>query len=164
MSYAFTHSGLGKNDYCTHQSTCESLLVGVSQSSNSTTVPSSPPPLPNRLLRLLLKLLRLVCHKPLREPSKRLPLLSTIHGLRSSRPASYYLGVIDFLQPYSYKKVSSVWSVAVVCFSTCLFLFAASQVVEYQLKSLIHEKDSFSCVPPSIYSKRFLSFLDKHVI
>ena len=53
----------------------------------------------------------------------------------------YYLGVIDFLQPYNYKKE-----------------------IEYRCKSLMYEKNAYSCVPPEIYAQRFIDFIDQHVL
>jgi 1-phosphatidylinositol-4-phosphate 5-kinase len=66
--------------------------------------------------------------------------LSCIGGERSGMPAIYFLGLIDFLQPYNYKKV-----------------------LEYRAKSLVYEKDTFSCVPPTTYANRFLAFIDRCV-
>ena len=53
----------------------------------------------------------------------------------------YHIGVIDFLQPYNYKKE-----------------------IEYRWKSLIHPKNAYSCIPPDLYAQRFLDFIDKHVL
>lgn len=66
--------------------------------------------------------------------------LSCIGGERSGMPAIYFLGLIDFLQPYNYKKV-----------------------LEYRAKSLVYEKDTYSCVPPTTYANRFLAFIDRCV-
>ena len=66
--------------------------------------------------------------------------LSSLEGLRKGNKAVVYLGLIDFLQPYNYKKM-----------------------LEYRYKSLIHKKAAFSCVPPELYALRFLDFLEQHV-
>jgi len=67
--------------------------------------------------------------------------LSHIPGKRLGSPATYYFGVIDFLQPYNARKA-----------------------LEYRLKSVAYEKSSFSCVPPKEYGERFLRFLDEHIV
>jgi hypothetical protein len=66
--------------------------------------------------------------------------LSKLTGKRRGKPAIFYFGVIDFLQPFNYKKTA-----------------------EWRFKSLMHEKDTFSCVPPKVYAERFLTFLDEHM-
>jgi Phosphatidylinositol-4-phosphate 5-Kinase len=60
-------------------------------------------------------------------------------GERHGKEAVYYIGMIDFLQPFDVKKLA-----------------------EYKLKGLIHKKDTFSCIPPDLYAERFLDFVDKH--
>ena len=64
-----------------------------------------------------------------------------LEGERKGLPVTYYVGLIDFLQPFNIKKV-----------------------LEWRAKALVHEKDSFSCVPPDVYAKRLLDFIDRHVI
>jgi 1-phosphatidylinositol-4-phosphate 5-kinase len=67
--------------------------------------------------------------------------LSCIHGKRLGAPATYYFGLIDFLQPFNTKKS-----------------------VEFRLKALVYEKGTYSCVPPEQYADRFLAFLDDHIV
>jgi len=52
--------------------------------------------------------------------------------------STFYIGVIDFLQTYSFKKRLETW-----------------------WKCLAHERASISCVDPELYSRRFLSFLSE---
>ncbi|GKY93309.1 hypothetical protein MPSEU_000298500 [Mayamaea pseudoterrestris] len=66
--------------------------------------------------------------------------LSVIRGSRRNAPATYYFGLIDFLQPYNQKKA-----------------------LEYRIKGLFYPRDSFSCVPPQVYADRFLEFLNEHI-
>jgi hypothetical protein len=66
--------------------------------------------------------------------------LSILQGSRHGAPATYYFGLIDFLQPYNSKKA-----------------------VEYRLKTLVYPSDSFSCVPPQVYADRFLAYLNEHI-
>lgn len=66
--------------------------------------------------------------------------LSIQQGSRSGVPATYYFGLIDFLQPYNSKKA-----------------------LEYRLKGLVYARDSYSCVPPQLYADRFLAFLNEHI-
>ncbi len=59
--------------------------------------------------------------------------LSVLHGKRCSQRAVYYLGLIDFLQPWTLRKV-----------------------MERELKSLIgYNKHAISCVNPNEYSARY---------
>lgn len=58
----------------------------------------------------------------------------------TTKPVLFYFGLIDFLQPYNAKKR-----------------------VEYNVKSLVHERDTFSCVPPSTYANRLVEFLDQYI-
>jgi 1-phosphatidylinositol-4-phosphate 5-kinase len=60
---------------------------------------------------------------------------------RNGHPERYYLGIIDFLQPYNFKKE-----------------------VEYRWKSMIYKKNAYSCVPPDIYAQRFVDFIDQNVL
>lgn len=67
--------------------------------------------------------------------------LSVLHGKRCGQRAIYYLGLIDFLQPWTFRKV-----------------------IERELKGLIgYNKHAVSCVDPNEYSARFISFLDAHI-
>jgi Phosphatidylinositol-4-phosphate 5-Kinase len=66
--------------------------------------------------------------------------LSIQCGTRKGRPVKYYFGVIDFLQPFNYKKE-----------------------IEYRYKGLIYERNTYSCIPPDLYAQRFLDFIDKYV-
>ena len=67
--------------------------------------------------------------------------LSVVHGYRSGKRAIYYLGVIDFLQPWTARKVA-----------------------EKQLKGLLgYDTKAISCVDPDEYASRFLDFIEAHV-
>ena len=67
--------------------------------------------------------------------------LSVIYGRRRGRRAVYYLGVIDFLQPWTTRKV-----------------------LERQLKGLMgYDRNAISSVTPEEYASRFLEFIDEHV-
>jgi hypothetical protein len=68
-------------------------------------------------------------------------LLSVFHGTRNGKRALYYMGLIDFLQPWTTRKV-----------------------FERQLKGLIGQDiNAISCVTPEEYAHRFLEFLDAHL-
>jgi Phosphatidylinositol-4-phosphate 5-Kinase len=65
--------------------------------------------------------------------------VSVLRGYRLGRPVQYYIGVIDFFQPFNWKKEG-----------------------EYRWKTLVHGgRDDFSCIPPLLYAQRFLRFLDQ---
>eukprot|EP00523_Entomoneis_sp_CCMP467_P004138 CAMPEP_0168756528 /NCGR_PEP_ID=MMETSP0724-20121128/20663_1 /TAXON_ID=265536 /ORGANISM="Amphiprora sp., Strain CCMP467" /LENGTH=832 /DNA_ID=CAMNT_0008805241 /DNA_START=56 /DNA_END=2554 /DNA_ORIENTATION=+ len=67
--------------------------------------------------------------------------LSRLSGERLGVPAIYYLGLIDFLQPYNAKKS-----------------------VEYRFKGMKYGmRAGYSCIPPAPYAERFVGFLDRHV-
>ncbi|KAL3764286.1 hypothetical protein ACHAWU_004098 [Discostella pseudostelligera] len=67
--------------------------------------------------------------------------LSSIRGTRKGKQVNYYLGVIDFLQPWTVKKR-----------------------LERDLKGLAgYDKSAISCVAPTDYADRFLKFFDVHV-
>ena len=67
--------------------------------------------------------------------------LSVLHGKRLGRRAVYYFGIIDFLQPWTMRKV-----------------------LERELKHLMgYNKHAISCVHPNEYSARFINFLDAHI-
>jgi hypothetical protein len=67
--------------------------------------------------------------------------LSSLRGTRRGRHVMYYLGVIDFLQPWTVKKR-----------------------LERDLKGLAgYDKSGISCVAPSDYAARFLKFINSHV-
>jgi hypothetical protein len=66
---------------------------------------------------------------------------SRLHGRRKGYRAVYYLGLIDFLQPWTARKV-----------------------VERKLKGLMgQDTDAISCVDPEAYANRFLEFLDNNI-
>ena len=68
-------------------------------------------------------------------------LLSVFHGTRNGKRALYYMGLIDFLQPWTTRKV-----------------------IERQLKGLMGQDiNAISCVTPKEYADRFLEFMDKHI-
>ncbi|KAL7499463.1 hypothetical protein ACHAWT_006998 [Skeletonema menzelii] len=67
--------------------------------------------------------------------------LASIRGTLMGKDVIYYMGVIDFLQPWTVKKR-----------------------LERDLKGLVgYDKTAISCVSPSDYSTRFLSFINSHV-
>eukprot|EP00531_Pseudo-nitzschia_arenysensis_P009555 CAMPEP_0116141438 /NCGR_PEP_ID=MMETSP0329-20121206/14383_1 /TAXON_ID=697910 /ORGANISM="Pseudo-nitzschia arenysensis, Strain B593" /LENGTH=700 /DNA_ID=CAMNT_0003636623 /DNA_START=158 /DNA_END=2260 /DNA_ORIENTATION=- len=67
--------------------------------------------------------------------------LSVLHGKRKGDRAVYYLGLIDFLQPWTTRKV-----------------------MERKLKGLAgYDTNAISAVTPEEYASRFLEFLDKHI-
>ena len=66
---------------------------------------------------------------------------SVLHGYRHDHRAVYYIGLIDFLQPWTTRKV-----------------------IEQKLKGLAgYDTDAISAVPPDEYAKRFLLFLDQNI-
>ena len=67
--------------------------------------------------------------------------LSALRGSRKGKQVMYYMGVIDFLQPWTVKKR-----------------------LERDLKGLAgYDRSAISCVAPSDYAERFLKFVDSHV-
>jgi len=65
--------------------------------------------------------------------------LSVLKGRRLGKRAIYYMGIIDFLQPWTTQKV-----------------------LENQLKGVLgYDKSAISCVDPKEYAERFLDFMDK---
>jgi len=67
--------------------------------------------------------------------------VSVINGKRFDRGCVYYFGVIDFLQP---------WSVRKVC--------------ERQGKGMMgFDVNAISCVNPKFYGERLINFIDTHV-
>ncbi|KAL7534743.1 hypothetical protein ACHAXR_006055 [Thalassiosira sp. AJA248-18] len=67
--------------------------------------------------------------------------LSSIHGSRKGKHVIYYMGVIDFLQPWTVKKR-----------------------LERDLKGLAgYDTSAISCVAPADYAARFLKFVNSHV-
>lgn len=67
--------------------------------------------------------------------------LSMLPGKRLGHRALYYIGVIDFLQPWT-----------------------AQKILEKELKGLMgYEKSEISCANPKDYAQRFLVFMDKHI-
>jgi Phosphatidylinositol-4-phosphate 5-Kinase len=140
-----------------------SLLVGIALSTTKAKEPTGPQtgPVRRRMARLVVRLLlanrsgRRRCHartSARRRPNNgggRLPddpavdaggEFAVLPGLRHGDPALYYLGLIDFLQPFDTRKY-----------------------VEYQLKALIYDRRSFSCIPPDAYADRFLDFMATHI-
>lgn len=68
-------------------------------------------------------------------------LYSKVHGKRRGDRAIYYMGLIDFLQPWTTRKR-----------------------VERRLKGLMgYDTAAISCVDPEEYAKRFLEFLDANI-
>lgn len=68
-------------------------------------------------------------------------LLSVIHGSRRGDRAVYYMGLIDFLQPWTARKY-----------------------FERKLKGVMgYDTNAISCVTPEEYASRFLEFLDQHL-
>jgi 1-phosphatidylinositol-4-phosphate 5-kinase len=63
--------------------------------------------------------------------------LAQVRGEKRGQRAIFYFGLIDFLQPFDFKKK-----------------------VEWKLKGLLHKEGSYSCVPPDQYADRFLKFID----
>ena len=67
--------------------------------------------------------------------------LSSLRGFRKGTHVMYYMGVIDFLQPWTVKKR-----------------------LERDLKGLAgYDKSAISCVAPGDYASRFLKFVNSHV-
>lgn len=67
--------------------------------------------------------------------------LSVMHGTRMGQRAIYYLGVIDFLQPWTTKKL-----------------------LEREMKGILgYDTKAISCVDPKYYAQRFLDFMDEHL-
>jgi hypothetical protein len=65
--------------------------------------------------------------------------LARVQGDRLGHPSVFYLGVIDFLQPFNIPKRA-----------------------EWKYKSWKYG-EGFSCVPPEQYAERFLAFLESHI-
>ena len=61
-------------------------------------------------------------------------------GTRNGQPALFHFGLIDFLQPFNHKKY-----------------------LEWKVKSLLHENEEFSCIPPENYARRLLAFLEDNI-
>jgi 1-phosphatidylinositol-4-phosphate 5-kinase len=67
--------------------------------------------------------------------------LSCLLGTRRGKQVTYYMGIIDFLQPWTVKKR-----------------------LERDLKGLAgYDTSAISCVAPSDYAARFLKFMDAHI-
>jgi 1-phosphatidylinositol-4-phosphate 5-kinase len=66
--------------------------------------------------------------------------LAQVRGEKRGQRAIFYVGLIDFLQPFDFKKT-----------------------VEWKLKGLMYKEGSYSCVPPDQYADRFLKFIDDHL-
>lgn len=66
---------------------------------------------------------------------------SILEGRRSGNRAIYFMGLIDFLQPWTTRKV-----------------------FERRLKGILgYDTRAISCVPPEEYAARFLEYIDAHV-
>ena len=66
---------------------------------------------------------------------------SVIEGQRSGHRAIYFMGLIDFLQPWTTRKV-----------------------IERRLKGMVgYDMHAISCVSPEEYASRFLEFIGAHV-
>lgn len=113
-----------------------SLLVGVSIVSQHTRSVTSTSwrYMINRLTQ------RILLGKFFHSSSHDFSSLSSIPGERQGQPVLYYFGLIDFLQPFNYKKL-----------------------FEYRAKSLRYKSVSYSCIPPDLYAKRFLHFMDQYI-
>jgi hypothetical protein len=66
--------------------------------------------------------------------------LAQVRGEKRGQRAIFYFGLIDFLQPFDFKKT-----------------------VEYKWKGYLYKEGSYSCVPPQQYADRFLKFIDNHL-
>jgi hypothetical protein len=67
--------------------------------------------------------------------------LSVFHGKRRGDRAVYYMGLIDFLQPWTTRKV-----------------------IERRLKGLMgYDTNAISSVTPEEYAKRFLEYMDANM-
>jgi hypothetical protein len=67
--------------------------------------------------------------------------LSILPGKRLGHRAIYYIGLIDFLQPWSTQKI-----------------------LEKEFKGMMgYDKKAISCANPRDYAKRFLEFIDEHI-
>ena len=67
--------------------------------------------------------------------------LSVLPGKRLGNRAIYYIGIIDFLQPWTTQKV-----------------------LEKEFKGLLgYDKAAISCAHPKDYAERFLDFMDMHI-
>lgn len=112
-----------------------SLLVGVSSSVKHSSSKSG---------RRREKLISLLLNRPRHPNSSGVEAgpLAAVPGTRKSASVTYYFGVIDFLQPFNTKKQ---W--------------------EYRAKAIRYAgaPATYSCVPPSLYARRFLDFIDQHV-
>jgi hypothetical protein len=66
--------------------------------------------------------------------------LAQVRGEKRGQPAIFYVGLIDFLQPFDFKKN-----------------------IEWKLKGFMYKEGSYSCVPPDQYADRFLKFVDEYI-
>jgi hypothetical protein len=66
---------------------------------------------------------------------------SILHGSRLGHRAMFYMGVIDFLQPWTMQKV-----------------------IEREVKGVMgYDTKSISCMHPKDYASRFLDFMNEHI-
>lgn len=117
-----------------------SLLVGVSVDPDDSLVNRKKGALAEKVGDFASMALRATLGMPSKRQQCGAGPLAMLPGEHKGRPATYYFGLIDFLQPFDYKKD-----------------------LEYRLKGLVYKKASYSCVPPALYAQRFLDFVDKHV-
>jgi 1-phosphatidylinositol-4-phosphate 5-kinase len=66
--------------------------------------------------------------------------LAQVRGEKRGQRAIFYIGLIDFLQPFDFKKT-----------------------IEWKLKGFMYKEGSYSCVPPDQYADRFLKFVDEYI-
>eukprot|EP00934_Nitzschia_sp_Nitz4_P003354 Nitzschia sp. Nitz4//scaffold41_size133979//75831//77541//NITZ4_003354-RA/size133979-snap-gene-0.104-mRNA-1//1//CDS//3329551491//3344//frame0 len=67
--------------------------------------------------------------------------LAILSGSRNGKSVVYYIGLIDFLQPWTLRKAA-----------------------EHKAKGLAgYDTSAISCVRPDFYASRFLQFLDEHI-
>eukprot|EP00956_Cyclotella_meneghiniana_P001792 scaffold1955_cov68-Cyclotella_meneghiniana.AAC.4 len=118
-----------------------SLLVGVAEMDLIETFTNKKQCIPNTIHRVLHWM-----DSPLPYHGASMPKidgghLSCLLGTRRGKHVIYYLGIIDFLQPWTMKKM-----------------------IERDLKGLAgYDIKGISCVAPSDYAARFLSFMDRHL-
>ena len=70
-----------------------------------------------------------------------LPLIRPGEPIAGANGDTFFMGVIDILQPYNVRKK-----------------------LETRLKSIPYKKGTISCVHPSLYAKRFLNFMESVVV
>ncbi len=98
--------------------------------------------------------------------------LSILQGKHHGDPALYYFGVIDFLQPWSMRKVAEVSALIpfrsshLYCKRKLTLQHASSTSIsssQRQLKGLTgFDVKAISCADPSFYADRLLAFIDSN--